>query len=307
MVDFAQNVFNWRHDLAVFVATFGIVQVGNPLTGELSIGCNGGQSVSNTGLNSHNKFEVDSSMTRTDFFLSPDGDSYSVNATLFNYWNEFCNGLFTLECMGPYMRSRYDQSRSTNGYVSTPFISSHANTNEPNSNFYNGPIFFFALGTAALPSQSFASYGDQGTPDVATIAPFWAANSTTGLPSGPYTVAPGTERIPSNWYNRPSALSLPRIIDQVFDLYAAAGFPAFGGNTGAPDTFVGLEFPQGGIVDGKLQNSTPQGVACLLYQITTNFVPLSLDNQVLQLPKLTQLFAKSKLTSAFANFGCPQL
>ncbi|SMR45458.1 unnamed protein product [Zymoseptoria tritici ST99CH_3D1] len=286
MVDFAQNVFNWRYDLAAFVATFGIVQDGNVLTGELSIGCNGGQQVPNTGLNTHDKFEADSSITRTDYYLSPNGDNYSVNETLFNYWNDFCNGDFTLECMGPYMRSRYDQSLHTNG------------------NFFNGPLFLFALGTAALPSQSFASYGNEGTPSVSTIAPFWAATRTS---TGHYTVAPGTERLPSYWYNRPTSLSFPEIVGQVSDLYQAAGSPAFGGNTGKPDSFVGLEFPQGGIEGGVLKNSTPQGVACLFYQLVTDFIPLSLDNQVLQLSKVSQIFAKSKLTSVFANFGCPAL
>jgi hypothetical protein len=117
LVDMAQNVFNWGYDLAVFVATFGIVMDGNPLTSQLSIGCQGGSAVANTGLNAHNKFETDSSMTRNDFYTSATGDAYSVNATLFNYMNDFCQSDFTLQCMGPYMGARYNQSKSTNGYV----------------------------------------------------------------------------------------------------------------------------------------------------------------------------------------------
>lgn len=61
------------------------------------------------------RFETDGSIARTDYYLSPTGDSYSVNASLFNYWNEYCDGDFTLACMGPYMGSRYNQSIATNG------------------------------------------------------------------------------------------------------------------------------------------------------------------------------------------------
>lgn len=114
MVDMAQNVFNWGYDLANFVATFGIVMDGDPLTGQLSIGCTGGMPVPNTGLNTHNKFETDGSMTRNDYFTSPTGDAYSVNATIFGYMNDYCDGDFTLACMGPYMGSRYNQSKATN-------------------------------------------------------------------------------------------------------------------------------------------------------------------------------------------------
>lgn len=53
MVDAAQNVYNWKYDLASFVATFGIIQDGNILTQVLSIGCFGGLSVPDTGLNTH--------------------------------------------------------------------------------------------------------------------------------------------------------------------------------------------------------------------------------------------------------------
>lgn len=115
MVDMAQNVFNWGWDLAVFVATFGIVMDGDPLTSQLSIGCTGGQPVSNTGLNTHNKFETDGSIARNDYYLSPTGDSYSVNATLFEYMTEFCGGVYDLDCMGPYMGARYNQSKAENG------------------------------------------------------------------------------------------------------------------------------------------------------------------------------------------------
>jgi hypothetical protein len=95
---------------------------GDPLTSQLSIGCDGGMQVPNTGLNAHNKFETDSSMTRNDFYTSPTGDSYSVNATIFGYMNDYCNGDFTLGCMGAYMGSRYNYSKETNPFVSSVLL-----------------------------------------------------------------------------------------------------------------------------------------------------------------------------------------
>merc|ERR1712070_68433 len=66
MVDAAQNVYNWKYDLATFVATVGVAQDGDPLTQTMSIGCAGGLPKSGTGLQTHNKFEVDASLARTD-------------------------------------------------------------------------------------------------------------------------------------------------------------------------------------------------------------------------------------------------
>lgn len=117
MVDAAQNVYNWAYDLASFVATFGIVQDGNPLTQTLSIGCQPSLSQSNTGLNTHNKFEADMSLARTDYALSPTGDSYSVNGTLFGEMVNSCgNQNFGAECMAKYNQKRFNESLNTNGY-----------------------------------------------------------------------------------------------------------------------------------------------------------------------------------------------
>lgn len=119
MVDAAQNVFNWHFDLASFVATFGIVQDGDPLTQTLSIGCAPGLANANTGLDTHNKFEVDASLSRTDYFLSPTGDAYSVNGTLFGELVNSCGSQgFSQDCMAKYNQKRFNESLATNGYVS---------------------------------------------------------------------------------------------------------------------------------------------------------------------------------------------
>lgn len=118
MVDAAQNVFNWAYDLASFVATFGLVQDGDILTQTLSIGCQPSLSTSNTGLNTHNKFEADQSLSRTDFALSPSGDAYSLNGTLFGDMVDACGGQnFGAECMAKHNQRRFNDSLNTNGYT----------------------------------------------------------------------------------------------------------------------------------------------------------------------------------------------
>ncbi|KAI5198107.1 hypothetical protein E4T38_07712 [Aureobasidium subglaciale] len=287
LVDFAQNVFNWGWDLATFVATFGIVMDGDPFTSQLSIGCGGGMQIPNTGLNAHNKFETDSSMTRNDYFTSPTGDAYSVNATIFGYMNDYCDGDFTLGCMGPYMGSRYNNSKETN------------------PNFFFGPLGLFAFGTATLPQESFASYGNAGTPSVDTIQYFWAVNrSASG--SSTWIANPGHETIPPNWCNRPTALSFAEIFGETSQLYAEAGYPAFGGNVGKTDAFVGLTFEAGGIENGILKDPSAEGIACLFQQVLMDTVPQSLSIVLTQDP-IASAFAKTNLAGIFKSFGCPAL
>ncbi|KAF2766508.1 Cloroperoxidase [Teratosphaeria nubilosa] len=263
MVDAAQNVYNWEWDLASFVATTGVVQNGDPVTGHMSIGCTGGLSVSDTGLPTHNKFEVDASLARTDYALSPAGDVYTVNGSLFGQMINTCSDEgFSLKCMAKYDQQRYNESLNTNGQ------------------FFNGPFAFFVLGTSLLPLDSFANF-KSGT-----------ANPTT------YN---HNETLPPDWYNRPEALSLPFIADQVFTQYGLYPTP-LGGNTGAPNTFVGLNYP-GFVENGTLENASAVGGLCLLYQTIAIGVPTALLQIVAQNVAAAN-FVETNLASPFAAYGC---
>ena len=143
-------------------------------------------------------------------------------------------------------------------------IDEHALT--PPSNFFFGPLGLFAFGTATLPQESFASYGNAGTPSVDTIQYFWAVNRSSP-DSSTWIANPGHETIPPNWYNRPTALSFAEIFAETSQLYAEAGFPAFGGNVGKTNSFVGLDFEAGGIKNGILKDPSAEGIACLFQQV----------------------------------------
>jgi hypothetical protein len=91
LVDAQQNLYNVGYDLATLLAALGLTLTdGDVVTEKLSIGCdatsrtsfNPALTGSEPGLDGHNKFEADTSLTRDDYFLG-DGDNFSFNGTLF--------------------------------------------------------------------------------------------------------------------------------------------------------------------------------------------------------------------------------
>ena len=92
LVDAQQNVYNVGYDLAVLLAALGLTLTdGDVVTEKLSIGCdattrtsfNPTLTGSEPGLDGHNKFEADTSLTRDDF-LTGGGDDFSFSkSTLF--------------------------------------------------------------------------------------------------------------------------------------------------------------------------------------------------------------------------------
>lgn len=77
-MDAQQNLYNVGWDLAITLAVLGLTTTdGDIVTEKLSIGCdattrtsyNPALTGSEPGLDGHNKFEADSSLTRNDYFL----------------------------------------------------------------------------------------------------------------------------------------------------------------------------------------------------------------------------------------------
>lgn len=87
LVDAQQNVYNVGYDLAVLLAALGLTLTdGDVVTEKLSIGCDATTRTSvspvltgsEPGLDGHNKFEADTSLTRDDFFTG-NGDNFSFS------------------------------------------------------------------------------------------------------------------------------------------------------------------------------------------------------------------------------------
>lgn len=131
LVDAQQNVYNVGYDLAVLLAVLGIEAGGDLVSGRLSIGCDATSRTATLGflgrqpgLDGHNKFESDSSLTRNDFFTA-NGDNYNFNGSLFaemkTVADRVSGGNFDRNALAAYRSQRYDESVQQNA-VSVSFV-----------------------------------------------------------------------------------------------------------------------------------------------------------------------------------------
>ncbi|KAL8707502.1 MAG: hypothetical protein Q9220_007492 [cf. Caloplaca sp. 1 TL-2023] len=284
LVDAQQNLYNVGYDLAVTLATTGVALDGDVVTGKLSLGCDATSRTSTTGsllgqelgLDGHNKFESDTSLTRNDYFLA-NGDDYSFNGTLFLEMAGTCKGNFNRDNLAIYRYLRYQQSKADNG------------------NFYFGPKTILLYGAASFLYELFPSFGNAGKPDLATMQYFFGAQSDG---KGGYTFN-NKEQIPPNWYNRKTPFKNLDVTAEIVAQYLK--YPVlFGGNVGKGN-FDALSY--GPISNGNLA-ATQQNVLCLLYQLATDNVPSSLST-VLELPLQVVAWAAGELNPVFKNSGCP--
>lgn len=287
LVDAQQNLYNVGYDLAVTLAVLGLTTTDGDIVNEkLSIGCdattrtsfNPTLTGSEPGLDGHNKFEADTSLTRDDYFLG-DGDNFSFNGTLYKMMKETTNSNYDRDGLSLYRAQRYNQSLAEN------------------PNFYFGPFSLLLFGASSFLYELMPSSANGLKPDEATISSFFSAVEQS---DGSYKFG-NAEQIPANWYNRVDPYDLQKVGTEILAQYLE--YPVlFGGATGNGG-FDLINF--GAISNGKLEvGATAAGVSCLLYQLATERVPSSL-NSVLT-PTVDALsFALSKLNPSFQNLGCP--
>lgn len=290
MVDAQQNLYNVGWDLAALLAVLGIQADGDLVSTKLSIGCDATSRTATLpllgrqgGLSTHIKFEGDSSLTRADYFF---GDNFSFNGTLFAEMKEAADrvssGLYDFNSIAAYRAQRYDESL------------------RENPNFYFGPLSLLLYGAASFLYELFPSFGDKGTPDLATMKSFFGAVEDSSAPGGWRHIP---ERIPENWFSRVEPYTGMDVGREIFRMYLA--YPrAFGGNVGKGN-FNGMLTPFGSIQDGKIPDTaTAAEGLCLLYQLATGNVP-SMVGTVTDITQASLDFALTKLSPAFKNSGCP--
>jgi len=290
LVDAQQNVYNVGYDLANLLALLGLTLTdGDIVTEKLSIGCdattrtsfNPTLTGSEPGLDGHNKFEADTSLTRNDFFTHG-GDNYNFNGTLFGMMTQTTGANYNLQNLALYRYQRYQQS-----LVENP-------------NFYFGPFSLLLFGAASFLYELMPSGTRNYAPDYYTISSFFGA-----VDNGDGTYSKGYEKIPDNWTNRVVPYSNFLVGQQIIEMYLLHPV-MFGGNVG-DGTFAPLPdwnfIKNGTIVTG---NVSPTATSCLLYMLATERVP-SYFNSVITPSVNTLSFVLSKLTGlGFANLGCPQ-
>ena len=259
------------------------------MTQKISIGCDatsrtssdGGLLGNEPGLDGHNKFEGDTSLTRDDYFLA-DGDNFSFNGTLFAEMyataNRTSNGLFDRNAIANYRSMRYDESLMTN------------------PNFYFGPKSLLLYGAASFVYEVMPKGGPAGEPDIDTISTFFGA-----VDNGDGTYSHVPERIPDNWSNRATAYGLIEIGQEIIYQYSA--FPKLlGGNAGVCNFDAFGTF--GIIAEGMIpSNATAADIVCLLYQLSTENIPTAIEGP-LDMSLAAIDYAITQLNPIFANYGC---
>ncbi|KAK3096379.1 hypothetical protein LTR53_019299, partial [Teratosphaeriaceae sp. CCFEE 6253] len=133
---------------------------------------------SEPGLDGHNKFEADSSLTRNDFFTH-NGDDFTFNGTLFGMMDKTCKSNFNREGLSVYRNQRWHQSQVEN----------------PNFSF--GPLALLLYGAASFLYELMPSGTHGYAPDLDTISTFFGAKKQS---DGSWGFVP--ERIPAKWTNR---------------------------------------------------------------------------------------------------------
>ncbi|KAK0530107.1 hypothetical protein OC835_004120 [Tilletia horrida] len=243
IVEGTQAGFNLGFDLASFLAAFGILVDGDPLTNMLSIGgqtkgiLGGGKA----GLNNHGHFEGDASLSREDFYFS--GANYQFNQQLFSKFQSFNdqygNGSATVESIAQYRYQRFLESKSNNPYFAFTF-----------------PRYLFSYAEGSLVLNSFPS----------------AIKNTTGVSTDASDLASffTNETFPADWYRKATPFGLLDIVVGATEILATK-FVLPGQNSGK-DNYLPL-----GIHLGP-DTLTPQNLGCALY----SFVVQSLAPSLLQ-------------------------
>ncbi|KAK5170281.1 uncharacterized protein LTR77_004868 [Saxophila tyrrhenica] len=286
LVDAQQNVYNVGYDLSLLLAALGLTLTdGDIVTEKLSIGCdatsrtsfNSALTGSEPGLNGHNKFEADTSLTRNDYFLA-NGDNYKFNGTLFGMMDDTCGSNFDLQGLAKYRKQRYEQSLAQNG------------------NFFFGPLSLLLYGAASFLYELMPNGNHGYKPDLETISTFFGAKKNSDGTWG-YTA----EKIPDKWTNRVSPYTNNDVTSQILQMYLLDPV-LFGGST-AQGKFDTIDF--GAIKDGKIDAGiSATSTSCLLYQLATGNIPSSLNGLVTPTVKALT-FITTKISPSFKNLGCP--
>lgn len=291
------------------LAVLGIQAGGDITTTKLSIGCDATSRTaaqpalgSEPGLNGHNKFEGDTSLTRDDFFLG-NGDNYDFNGTLFAEMKAVADrvsgGNFDFNALATYRSQRYDESLrdNPNFFFGKTF---YFKTRVKHVLNVAGPLSTLLYGAASFLYELFPNFGPEGTANLGIITSFFGAVQNSSAPGG-WSHVP--EKIPDNWFSRRAPYTLTDVGNQIFTMYGK--YPKlFGGNVGK-NNFDGLNTTFDFITQGKVPDTaTAADFTCLLYQIATGPVPSSFSTTTDITGKVLD-WSLGKLNPVFKNAGCP--
>ncbi|SMR43126.1 unnamed protein product [Zymoseptoria tritici ST99CH_1E4] len=291
--------YNMSPELAIFLATYAALISGDPATGTWSIGAGFPGTVpllSNpTGIvGTHNRYEGDASIVRGDAYLN----NGRVGVFQWHSWNNLWN------LAGDENNLDYYKIHRQNAYTQQ-----YSESNNPH--YFSAP-FSGAVTPAAhnfvigfMSNHSAENPGGFLTREV--LSSFFAVTGTgagaSGDNPGDFVQHRGQERIPLNWYRRPSS-SQSTLADVALDLTQtikdAPNAVKIGGNTGTVNSFVGLDIAD---VSGGAFNAADllngNNLLCFATQAA----------QAGDIDALKFLTAplKSMFENALGSLGCPEL
>ncbi|TVY73471.1 Aromatic peroxygenase [Lachnellula suecica] len=226
---------------------------------------------------SHNAYEGDASIGRNDAYTNA-GDAHSLNITKFErvYALGGTEDRYTLDKFRARFEAVQDESIANNPYYFTGAFSTVV-VEEP-SDYLDGYNF-----------KSF--FGVTGEP-------------------GNFTWIRGQERVPEQWYRRPTSdqNTAPDVFVDVGIGYAA--YPntlKFGGNTGTPNSFVGLDVANltGGVYNAAdLFNG--DNLACFSYNILQEGIPDFLSDILNDITPVTS-FINKYVGPIVGGLNCTQI
>ncbi|CZR54569.1 uncharacterized protein PAC_04453 [Phialocephala subalpina] len=283
-----EALYNMDPILGAALSAYAVATGGNVLEGVWSIGgplpedclLNGligtGQGLSY----SHNAYEGDVSIGRNDIYTN-NGDAHSLNITKFEkvYAVSGAENRYTLDKFRARFEEVQDESIANNPYYFTGAFSTVVVVPAA----YNFVINFMSNHTEEELSGYLDGYN------------FKSFFGVTGE-SGSFEWQRGQERVPDNWYRRPTSnqYTAPDVFIDVGIGYAA--YPntlKFGGNTGTPNSFVGLDVANltGGIYNAQ-DLFEGDNLACFSYSILQEGIPDFASNVVNGLSAVTSLVNK---------------
>lgn len=307
--------FNMGVDLAGFLSTISVLLDGNIPTTKWSIGSGGGSGGiaslggilgGGTGLTgSHNKYETDSSPMRGDFYEYC-GNNYEVQLSQYQVLYDYYKGVpddqvsFTFSDLAKFRNFRFGQSVSEN------------------PNFAYGPFSGLIVSQAAftfIPAfmSNHSAEFPNGKLTRQTLNSFFGVTekNSDGKGGGTLSYAPGTEKIPDNWYRRSSTVpySIPLFALDVVRI--GAQYPqivSIGGNTNGVNTFSGVTLGDTfGSVFALENLAKGNTAACLVYQVGQQVVLDQVRDGLVGNLLNTATGLVSKYLAPPAALSCPSL
>ncbi|TIB72477.1 hypothetical protein E3Q23_01325 [Wallemia mellicola] len=294
-IDALTNVLGMGTDTALALVAYSIAIIGDPIALTWSIGASPGKEVLLPGVlsppggidQSHNSYESDASITRSDSYLS-NGDVWSSNTTRFEHLYNLLddndpNANFNLDVINKQRAWTHDES------------------------VYHNPNFFMRhLQDWSLHLlHTISAEHPEGYLDHYNLKTFfgYTGNSKDGL-----VYHYGQERIPDNWYKRTDPYTLVDVVTDVLGNIAyhpQAG--TVGGNLGEVNTFTGVDL---GNLTGGVFNAANllegNNLFCFAFAAGRAGLPSVLGGAASIVGQALG-FLDEKLGPILAGLSCPEL